>query len=95
MGLVLCGEGLLLLLRGVWWSEACLVLERIVKQIMNTRFSQHQLSVRVSIGAAQFRIGEGGEQLLVRADRLLYEAKRRGRNRVVSESLTHSNGLAK
>lgn len=89
------GEEFVLLLSGVVLSEACPVLERIRQQIMNTHFSQHQLSVSVSIGAAQFRIGEGGEQLLVRADRLLYEAKRRGRNRVVSESLTHSNGLAK
>ena len=42
----------------------------------------NRLSVTVSLGCAQYQPGERPEELLKRADRALYLAKQRGRNRV-------------
>lgn len=41
--------------------------------------------ITISIGVAEYRPGETLEQLEERADRLLYKAKKTGRNRVVSQ----------
>lgn len=40
------------------------------------------ITVTVSIGVAQFKLGETAERLLSRADEALYAAKRNGRNRL-------------
>ncbi len=42
-------------------------------------------SLTVSIGVAQFAPGETLASLMERCDRALYAAKRRGRNRTVTE----------
>jgi len=42
------------------------------------------VSVTVSIGLAQFRPGEGPDDLIRRADQALYQAKKQGKNRVVT-----------
>lgn len=49
---------------------------------MQTRFGDSKIDVTVSIGIAQFENNESAEQLLRRADKQLYAAKRSGRNRV-------------
>ncbi|WP_045736981.1 ligand-binding sensor domain-containing diguanylate cyclase [Xanthomonas sp. MUS 060] len=43
---------------------------------------EHQLSITASIGVAWYRPGESLEQMLARADKALYQAKRLGRDRV-------------
>jgi diguanylate cyclase len=43
-------------------------------------------SVTVSIGVAQFRLAESSEAMIERCDRGLYQAKRSGRNRTVTEN---------
>jgi diguanylate cyclase len=43
-------------------------------------------SVTVSIGVAQFQIGESADRMIERCDRALYQAKRAERNRVARES---------
>lgn len=54
---------------------------------------QKTVSVTISIGAAErTETGLDADQLLKQADQALYDAKRRGRNRVVSRSMTRGAG---
>jgi PleD family two-component response regulator len=50
--------------------------------------------VTFSAGVTQFRPGETLEAALERADEALYEAKRRGKNRVVAASDVEETGPA-
>jgi diguanylate cyclase (GGDEF)-like protein len=79
------GEEFLLGMPDTRPETALLVLERL-----RDRLSDHeawslcpQAMVTFSAGLTQALPGQGLEQLLVRADAALYEAKRQGRNRVV------------
>gem|GEM_PF-346991 len=67
-------------------AEALDFAEKLRKSIAGIAFERHLVPVRitVSIGISVRRPGEGGDldALLVEADRALYEAKRKGRNRV-------------
>ena len=53
--------------------------------LLNRTTAQTLGIVTCSIGVAEHRAGEGLTELIDRADQALYEAKRTGRNRVVSE----------
>ncbi len=81
------GEELLLVLPGAGPEEAAAVAER-VRTAVEAAALPHPCGngglVTVSIGVAAGTKGYGG--LLARADAALYEAKRGGRNRVVSAS---------
>lgn len=63
----------------------CLPLaERLRQRIAEHDFGLPQGDITVSIGIAEHRVGEARETLIERADRGLYAAKRKGRNRVDS-----------
>lgn len=70
--------------------DAMIVAERIRttvagKRITNRRSGIELGRITLSIGAAEYSIGESVAEMVQRADKALYTAKRQGRNRVVSQ----------
>jgi diguanylate cyclase (GGDEF)-like protein len=84
------GEEFALLLPNTKCTGALKVAEWIRNEVEKTRVplagTEEVTSITVSIGVACMfpSIQEKAEELVLRADRCLYEAKRQGRNRVVS-----------
>ncbi|WP_240455572.1 GGDEF domain-containing protein [Halomonas faecis] len=58
--------------------------ERLRQQIAEHDFGIPLGAVTVSIGLAEYRLGEPRDSLIERADASLYAAKREGRNRVIA-----------
>lgn len=81
------GEEFAALLCGATDEEAVLVAERIRHEVEQIRFRPDGQTVplTVSIGGIDCESGASVSELMRVADRRLYEAKRRGRNRAVLE----------
>ncbi|WP_332848033.1 bifunctional diguanylate cyclase/phosphodiesterase [Massilia sp. S19_KUP03_FR1] len=78
------GEEFLLMLPETSIDEALTLAERVRVNIEKMGFgAMPDLVTTVSIGVAQFRLGESIAQTVARADEALYLAKSGGRNRVV------------
>ncbi len=77
------GEEFTILADGANLDNACLLAEQI-RQTVETRQFGNLPRLTVSIGVAEYRRGETSDDLLIRADDALYNAKRAGRNRVVA-----------
>ncbi len=79
------GEEFLLLLPEIELSQAADIGERIRDTISKRkiRVNEHELSVTVSCGIAQYRLNEQPTELINRVDVALYQAKECGRDRVV------------
>lgn len=75
------GEEFILLLPATRLEGALTAAERIRQRQASARHPSAPI-VTLSAGIAEYRAGEGIEQLMRRADRALYEAKYAGRNRV-------------
>ncbi|MBO9542629.1 diguanylate cyclase [bacterium] len=80
------GEEFLYLLPGHTLSEAVLQAERVRTELATHPFTapDEEVCLTVSVGATEVQGDDTPHSLLSRADRLLYEAKRGGRNRIVS-----------
>jgi two-component system cell cycle response regulator len=79
------GEEFLALLPETDLQGALTVGEKIRRATAKRRFGEGEriFHLTLSIGAAQLRDDESGNDMIARADAALYEAKRQGRNRVV------------
>ena len=85
------GEELMAILPGAPLEACAEAAERIRRRISEARLTRRTTgeeisSVTVSVGVAQFRMGESADRMIERCDRALYQAKRAGRNRVIQEA---------
>jgi diguanylate cyclase len=85
------GEELIAALPGADLEACAAVADRIRCRIAEARLTRRTTgeeiaSITVSIGVAQFRLAESAEAMIERCDRGLYQAKRLGRNRTVTEN---------
>lgn len=75
------GEEFIVLASNNLLTEAANLAERLRKHIANINFSKVG-KVTISIGVAQWQMGESRRALLDRADKAMYQAKKNGRNLV-------------
>jgi diguanylate cyclase len=82
------GEEFMLILSDTGLDGALVTTERLRENLQRARHVDvdPNLVQTVSIGVVEFRRGESIEQALLRADRAMYKAKAKGRNRVESEA---------
>lgn len=86
------GEEFTLLFKGRGIEHAEVVLEQIREEIhlqrldVSTETKHKEVSVSVSMGLAFVNTGEAPNDVLKRADQALYQAKRKGRNKVILAS---------
>jgi len=88
------GEEFTILADGANLENAFLLAEQI-RQTVETRQFGNLPRLTVSIGVAEYRRGETSDDLLIRADCALYNAKRAGRNRVVSAEACHAGQMSR
>jgi diguanylate cyclase (GGDEF)-like protein len=77
------GEEFVMLLSDIHREDARDLIERLRQSIEATRFGSGSLRRRritASFGIAEYRVGEELEDVIRRADKMLYVAKRNGRN---------------
>ena len=79
------GEEFLVLLKDCNGFHAGKIAEQFRTTIenMTVTYQSHQIKFTASFGVATLQTGEDVERLISRADKCLYEAKAKGRNRVV------------
>jgi diguanylate cyclase len=85
------GEELIAVLPGMNLQACRQIAERIRDVVAERRIRRRSTgeeisSISISVGVAEFRLGESTESLIERCDRLLYLAKGQGRNRVMTET---------
>lgn len=85
------GEEFAILLPGTTLENACMLADRIRAAIESRRLKKRRTNedlgvVTLSMGVSLCREADTPESLIERADGRLYDAKRAGRNRVLSES---------
>lgn len=83
------GEEFVIVMNDVSIGYAFKVTERLRRELADKRFAglPEDFSVTCSFGISQLRPGEGLVDAIARADKVLYGAKRAGRNRTFAEGL--------
>ena len=75
------GEEFIILSSGTQLDKAHALAERIRKVIENYKF-ENVGKVTVSFGVTEFKEEDTGDSFIKRADDAMYEAKKKGKNRV-------------
>jgi len=90
------GEEFVLVLPATRFSRAIETAERLRRNVegMRTTVGDEIIKVTASFGVALFKAGLDGDKLIQRADQMLYEAKRLGRNRVQPDLRVYSSPMA-
>ena len=91
------GEEFLIFLSGADHDISNAVAERIRSAIesLNVNYREHQINITVSLGIAQWDGNSDLDELFYQADKALYQAKNRGRNRVFNiANLNNENKLS-
>lgn len=93
------GEELIAVLPDADLAACTEIAERIRRALAECTITRRSTgetlpSISVSIGVAQYRVGEAITDLIERCDRALYLAKGSGRNRVVTETELDRDGAA-
>ncbi len=80
------GEEFLLVLAGTSQRDALLAAERLALSLRDMVVSQNEPETRItaSMGITEYRKGEEIQTMLDRVDKALYDAKRTGRNKIVT-----------
>lgn len=79
------GEEFVALLINIKHDDLALLAERLRRLVERSALTLDDgivISATISIGATLARLGDGADTLIERADKLMFESKRRGRNRV-------------
>lgn len=81
------GEEFMIVLPETRFSKAIELAERLrrILEHVSVQCGSGAISVTASFGVAAFKAGMSAEELLHRTDEMLYEAKRKGRNRVAPD----------
>ncbi|MBN2531793.1 MAG: diguanylate cyclase [Spirochaetales bacterium] len=83
------GEEFFMVLTNSTLKQGISIAERFRKILEKTtiKYSDREIKVTVSMGIAQYRIGESRDAWIERADKAMYMAKKMGRNRTISEEM--------
>ena len=76
------GEEFLVVLKNCSLEKAFITAEEFRKKVSGIKFKNSDFSVTISGGAAQ-SAGESASELIKKADKFLYTAKKEGRNRII------------
>ena len=85
------GEEFLIVLPQTDIDSGFLLAERIRTSVENTRTGKERIATTLSLGCVEFRGDESFDQVVSRADKMLYEAKKRGRNRTMTDIKLSTN----
>ncbi|WP_041054707.1 GGDEF domain-containing protein [Vibrio owensii] len=77
------GEEFLILLPNISLKDATIIAERVRKAVLEIPLTNDIPSTSISIGVSELEQGEDLKSLISRSDIALYDAKKKGRNRVV------------
>jgi diguanylate cyclase (GGDEF)-like protein len=89
------GEEFVIVLKDAPVDDAFGLVETLRREIANVRFAgmPGDFAVTCSFGIAKLHAGEGLWDAIGRADKVLYAAKRAGRNRTFAKAATAARGV--
>lgn len=82
------GEEFILFVKNISYSEACQKVEGFRQYIAHSDKFYKNIEITISVGVVVIDGNEQLEQLIARADKLLYQAKESGRNRVICQEFS-------